>query len=297
MIESETGFEGARNSVESIHERVDALLDMNRPEEAEKLIRQELSEFPEDAYWLGTLARAQLAQNKFNDAQELLFSALSADPDFAWNYFLLSIVSRNLRNFGQELKTAQKAAELTPEEPLFLQRLAEAQLQKGEIKNARETLNQVTKLEPDSIEAFELFGDIEFQLENYAAAEKAYRQALKFDPEKISLLNDLARSLLGQKKKRGEAIDVLFNIVQLDPTDKAITDNLYIAIQEWVDANSFRGKGKKALKELPEPLQYFFNDYKKRSSIFKAWGTFTWTFAWIGTLAAATYLISLVGVR
>ncbi len=293
---SDTGLESGRTSqFEDVHfARINALFDVNRYQEAEKLIREQLSNEPEDAYWLFQLARAQIGQDNLTAAEETLFNSLSCDPEYAWSYYLLSTVSHQLHNFTQELKCAKKAAEMNPEEASFLQRLAEAHIQNGEVKSARLTLEQVVKLEPDSEESFRLLGDIEFELNNFPAAEEAYRQALKFNPEDISLLNDLARSLMSQKKKLRESIDVLYNIVQLDPTNRIISKNLYVAIREWIDKNSFKGKGKKALDELPENLQYFFKDYKERSSIFEAWGKFAWSFVWIGALIGVTYLFSLV---
>ena len=75
---------------------------------------------------------------------------------------------------------------------------------------------------------------------------------------------------------------------------KTISKNLHVVIREWISKNSFKGKSKKALEELPETLQYFYNDYKGRSSVFDAWGNYSWTLLWIGVLGMVTYLFSLV---
>jgi len=274
--------------------RVDALFDVNRYQEAEKLIREQLSIEPEDAYWLYYLARVQLVQDKPKDAENSLFNSLRCDPSYSWGYFLLSCVSHELRNFVQELKCAKKCVELDPEEPAFLQRLAEAHIQNGEVKHSRLVLQQLLKIDPDSETTFQMLGDIEFELGNFLAAEEAYRGALKFDPENIEILNDLARCLMSQKKKLREAIDVLYNLVQLVPANKTISKNLYLAIRDWVDKNSFKGKGKKSFVELPESLQYFYNDYKGRTSIFEAWGNFTWVFVWIAALAVMTFFFEQI---
>jgi len=274
--------------------RIDALFDIKRFQHAEELIRKQLSLEPEDAFWLYYLARAQFAQDNSQGAADSLVSSLHSDSDYSWSYYLLSFVNHNLLNFSQELECAKKCAELEPEETIFLQRLAEAQIQSGEIKNAKTTLQQVLKLEPDSEEAFQLLGDIEFELGNFLAAETAYRQALKFSPEDVQILNDLARSLISQKNKYREGIDVFYNIVQLDPLNEVITQNLHLAIREWLDNKSFKGKRKEALKSLPEPLQYFYKDYKSRASIFEAWGSIAWATFWIVVLAALTLVFSTI---
>ncbi|MDE1462193.1 tetratricopeptide repeat protein [Spartinivicinus poritis] len=274
--------------------RIDALFDIGKYDEAEKQIRQQLTQDPEDAYWLLNLGRVLMCQENYQAAEEALLKSLGFNPDFGGAYYLLSFTSHCLSKFTLELDYAKKAAEIDPEDPDFLQRLAKAHLQNGEIKQAHTILQQVIKLEPDSEEAFRLLGDIELEQEKYAAAEHAYREALKYDPEDISLLNGFARSLIAQKRKLRDAIDVLYNIVQLDPTNKVITQNLYFAIREWIDKNTIKGKRKSALTDLPEPLQLFYKDYKQRSSIFEAWGKYSWGLAWFGALALMTYLFSLI---
>ena len=274
--------------------RVEALFDVQRYAEAENLIRKQLAEFPEDAYWLYTLARAQLAQDKNEAADDSLVVCLRSDPQFSWGYFLLSIVSHRDHLFSRELECAKQAALLEPEEPAFLQRLAEAHLQNGEIKKAKLVLEQLIKLEPDTIESFRLLGDIELELFNFDKAEAAYRQALKFEPENLSLLNDLARSVLSQKGKTRESIEIFYNMIQLEPTDKTIAKNLYIAIKEWTDKGSVKGQTKKSLAELPEPLQHFYNDYKGRLSVFESMSKMGWIVIWLGAIGLATYLFSLM---
>ena len=280
----------------SIIDKIETLLNINRYEEAEAHCYQALAEEPEDVYIHCLLARTQLYLNKPKDSELTLKQAIQCDPDYPWTYYLLSKVNHELLKFTLELSYAEKAAQLDPEEVTFLIRLTEAQLQNGDIKQAKATIQQVIKLDPDSVVGLWLLGDVELQLANYSSSEKYYREALKFDPENIGLLSDLATSLSAQKNKLRESIDILFNIVQLDPTNKSISKNLYSVIQDWLDKNSFKGKGKQALSDLPEPLQYFYQDYKSRSSIFEAYGRFGWTFIWIGLFAAMFAVFSLLGV-
>ena len=75
---------------------------------------------------------------------------------------------------------------------------------------------------------------------------------------------------------------------------KTISKKLHVAIREWISKNSFKCKGKKALEELPETLQYFYNDYKGRSSVFDALGELRLDFALDRSLGGVTYLFSLV---
>jgi len=273
MVEGEDSNELLQFS-NSDSAKIEALFDVNRVLDAERQIREQLAFEPEDSYWLFMLSRAQIAQEQLIEAEDSLFSSLQSNPEYDWAYYLLSTVCHQLQKFVQELDYAKQAAKLDPEEPMFIKRLAEAHLQNGEIANARNTLAQLVKLEPDSIDTFSLLGDLEFELNNFPEAERAYRDALKFEPEDISLLNDLARSMMAQKGKLRESIDVFFNVIQLDPTNVLIAENLHVAIREWINN--------------------FYLDFKSRSNIFKSWGRFGWSIVWAIALIGATYLFSLL---
>ena len=282
----------SEQSATSVSSRLDALLDLKRYQEAEQLVRQQLATAPDDAWLLCQLARTQYAQEQYVEAETTLHAAISQAPDAAVNYYLLSLVSHQRRHFTQELDYARKAVELEPEQVDYLEGLVYAYLQNGQAQQAREVQQQVVKLAPDSESAFALLGRIEWDLNNYADAEAAYQKALAFNPEDISLLAGYAGSLSGQKKKLRQAIDVYYNIIQLDPTNADAAKALYQAIQAWVDNNSFKGQGGKALAELPESLQHFYRDYQKRSSIFVAWGRFTWIIVWLGAFIGLIALFS-----
>ena len=278
---------------QNIESRIEALLDLSRYEEAERLSREALASEPEDAYLLFLLARAQLEQSAYDACEETLHACLAADPEFAWAYYLLSLIHHYEKRFNSEIQCAEKAVSMQPHESSFIKRLAEAYLTSGEVKRAKEALQQLLKAEPDSKEAHQLMGDIEFRLTNYESAEESYRQALTFDPENIELLNDLARSLYGQKGKHQQALDMWFNMVQLDPTNEVLVENLIAVVKDWQDQRSTSGNGRNKLSDLPEALQYFYDDHQKRQSFVQKWGHIFWPVVWIAVLGAVSFLFSL----
>jgi len=293
MSEHDTELGLVQSSGQNIESRIEALLDISRNEEAEKLAREALASEPEDAYLLFLLARAQLDQSSYNECEETLYACLAADPEFSWAYYLLSVIHNHEKRFNAEIECAEKAASMQPHEPHFIKRLAEAYLTSGEVKRAKEVLQQLLETDPDSKEAHQLMGDIDFRLTNYAAAEIHYREALTFDPENIELLNDLARSLYGQKGKHQEALDMWFNMVQLDPTNEVLVGNLVSVIKDWKDQKSTSGNGKNKLSDLPQALQYFYDDHQKRQSFMQTWGYIVWPIVWVAALAVVSYLFSL----
>ncbi|TQV76448.1 tetratricopeptide repeat protein [Aliikangiella marina] len=293
MSEHEADLGLGQTLERNIESRIEALIDISRYEDAEKLSREALASEPEDAYLLFLLARAQFGQSAYDQCEATLHACLAADPEFSWAYYLLSLLHHIEKRFNSEIQCAEKAASMAPQEPTFIQRLAEAYLTSGEVKQAKAVLQQLLEIEPDSKAAHQLMGDIDFRLTNYAAAETHYRQALTFDPENIELLNDLARSLYGQKGKHQEALDMWFNMVQLDPTNPVLTDNLISSIKDWQGEKSASGKGKNQLSDLPQALQYFYEDHQKRQSFMQKWGYIVWPVIWIVVLAGVSFLFSL----
>ena len=272
--------------------RTYALFDIQRFADAEKIIRQELAAEPEDALWLYLLARAQLGQEQWEHAEQSLLQSLSIDPDEGWCYFLLSLIEHHFKNFSKELEYAQQACKIDAEEVSFLQRLAEAHLQNGEIQTARATLQQIIKINPNSQETFELLGQIAYQLDDIDEAEAAYRQALTFDPNDLGNLKNLAYTLMASDKNNREVIDLLFNILQMDPSNHTIADELHAVIRNWIGKNSLKGVNKQRLKELPDELQYFYQDYNEREASSTTWGFYTWILIWIAAIIGLSFIAS-----
>lgn len=274
--------------------RIEAYFDVGKYAEAEKRIRLCLAQEPDNAHHLANLGRALMCQDKFSDAEKALRNSLGVAPDFAWALFLLSMAYHELHNFEAELVFAKKAAANDPEDVDYLQRLADAHMQNGQTGQARTVLQQVVKLTPDAVDPYSLLGDLELHLENYAAAEKAYRNALKYEPESSMLLQNLAVSLLNQRKKRRDGIEVLYNVIQLDPGNSGAVENLFLGLKMWLDQHTLTARRKAEFDKLPAPLQHFYQDYKDRNSIFETWGTYTWVAVWVAVLGVVTFLIDLV---
>jgi len=278
-------------SKDNFYERAQAFMDVNRYEEAGQLLAQAIATEPDEPLYRFQLARVLLQMENYPKAYECCMSAIHLDPEFAGAYYLSSLTLHHLLNFDGELRMAEEAVRLDPENETFLVRLGEAQLQSGLIKKAGETADQVMYLDPGSVEAHKLIGDISLKLDNDKKAEKHYREALRHEPDDIALLNDLARAQVGQKKWR-EAIDTLHHVLCLDPSEKILQDNLYLIIHEWLNQQAVKKRRKTALEELPAPVRLFYLDSKKRRSFFTSTSRLTIIAFWLLVLTLLSLLFS-----
>ncbi len=243
--------------------QIEHLLTIGRYDDAYPLIGELLSSEPENGYLYFQLTRVYLGQGDYKKAEETCHTGIHCEPEEAFGYYLLSFISRYLKKFDKELQAAESAIQIESEHPDYIQRYAEACLSSGMVKKAQSACQQLLAIHPDSESAYELMGDIYFYQDKFTQAEESYRQALTFSPDSLVLQNDLARSLIGQKKWR-EAAEVLHNSVKLDPSNESIQDNLLMCIQEMIGTLSGQGINTKKLQEIPQDLQMFYQEKMKQ---------------------------------
>ena len=269
--------------------QVESLLEVKRFDDAIKEALKGLASFPDSFYLHSLLLRAHLDNSHFQEAGRVAEALIRQAPDQAYAYFLGSIAMHHCKRFTSELQMAETSCSLEPENPTYLYRLAEAQLQNGLIKKARATCEQVVKLQPDDAESHELTGRIDLELDQYPSAERHFRAALAIEPDDIGTLNNLAIALSAQKKYR-DAIDILFTALKNQPDNTNLQHNCFEFIKIYLDNNTLSGKRDNALNQLPTPIKMFYLDYKKRVHPLRKYSHYTMYLFW------ALFLLVLAGV-
>jgi len=262
--------------------RAEHLLNLNRYEDAIPIIGAELAKDPQNYMVHYQMTRAFLGLGDLVGATHHSEIMISEHPDLALGYYIKSYIEHEKHNFVEELKMAEQAANIEPEDTDILRRLVQAQMQNGLLKRARETVEQLVLLAPDDMETQELMGDICLELKDYFQAKKHYEAALEFNPEDAGLLNDLARCFIGLKQRK-DAIDAMHNALRMTPDSDILRSNLFRTIQSFLDREKLKGKA--AFRSLPDELQFFYSDFKGRTNVFQRHGAVFWGVMWILLLA------------
>lgn len=265
-------------------QRVETLLELGRFEQAVTECTKALGQHPESIELLSQLVRGHLGNTHFHEAEKACQRLVRAQPEYAFAHYLHSLTLHNLKHFDGELASAKEAARLEPQEPHYLYRLAESQMQSGLLKEARATANQALKLAPNDFGTLHLLGNLELELDQYSEAEQYFLAALRLQPDDAASLNQLAITLRCQKREK-EAIDMLFLALKQHSADDTLQYNLFEYIKYYLDRKTVRGGRKKALRELPVPVQMFFQDYQKRTSIFNRYSNMIMVGFWIVIIA------------
>jgi len=124
--------------------------------DARARIERQLENAPEDAHWLELEARADIQEEKFDPAIEILDRLLATEPvtaavlmDDASAYFERGSSTGSENDRATALENLRHADELAPDDPLVLFNEAVVMEDRGQAMNAVETWNRYLKFEQD----------------------------------------------------------------------------------------------------------------------------------------------------
>jgi len=166
---------------------------------AAELAMAHLRRFPNDAPVRVILARAEFAQNKFDQALEDLRKALTVDPTNIDALFYLSLLAK----------------------------------ERSQSENER-----LYSLAPNSDRVYQLLGETALAAENQIEAEEEFQKALKINPRSIEVLTELAQ-LKRTQQKFDEAINYYTQAEQSSPSTFEIAYGLgasYASKREYPQA-------------------------------------------------------------
>jgi tetratricopeptide (TPR) repeat protein len=189
--------------------------------DARARIERQLESAPQDPHWLQLEARADLLEEKFDPAIDILDRLLAAGPvtsdllmDDAAAYYQRGAATGNENDRATALDSLRRADELAPGDPLVLFNEAIVMEDRGQVMNAVETWNRYLRFERDPrwlAEGRRRLYDLEQRLnqlkthrsrmEQYLATPQAMR-ALAADPGALAAIDEELSSTLLPKLLR-----------------------------------------------------------------------------------------------
>jgi tetratricopeptide (TPR) repeat protein len=254
-------------------EEARTLYALKRYPEALTACHRAIANDPEEPSNYATLTQIHLQLKQPQEALEAGRKVVTLAPEWPFGYYLMSFCLHGCLDFDGELRAAEHAASLDPEDPIILDRLARAQLQSGLLKRAKTTATQLTRVSPEDADTFSLLSDICFQLNDFTNAENHLLAALQLAPEDHVLHNDLGRIHLARKAWR-QAIDAFYNAAKLNPVEQSYQQNLNYAISSWLGKQAMRGKKSRSLETLPPAIRAFYQHKLDSRTAFERLGLF-----------------------
>lgn len=179
------------------------------------------------------IAEAQrlFTQRRFADAELLLRQLLSESPDNPELLHHIGLICHLQRKFAEAEKLIRQAISRSPSSANYHVTLGEALREQGRLPQAIDSFHRAIELQPDRAIAHYNMGVAYRQMRCLGKAIDAYRVAVQFDPSSARAFNNLGTALRAQGRI-DEAIAALRRSLSLSPTPASHSNLLYAM---WFD--------------------------------------------------------------
>ena len=222
------------------------------PERAAELAEKHLRKYPKDAPVRVILARAELAQGKFQKAYQELEKALATDPRNIDALYYLAIVSRVLSH--QEY---QRLYAMAPDSTRVHLLMAEAALAEEKFTEAEAEYLAALKSNPGSVEVLTALGELKRSQSKFDEAIAYYTQAERVGPLNYDIAYGLG-ACYTYKQEHLRAIEYLRKAVALAPDSAAGRFALGNALFQGGQTEAAIPELKAAIKREPQLKQSYF---------------------------------------
>nr|WP_305891482.1 FecR domain-containing protein [Methylomonas sp. SURF-1] len=255
-----------RQSLQYLKVRGAMRLSVGQTDAALQDIRALLAANPHDADALALHSILALSQNRKAEAEALAAEAVAADGGSAAAHSALSYARQGRFDLEQALASAERAAELAPQDALVWARLAELQLALGRRQASRDSADKAFQLNPDlertqTVAGFSQLFDTEID-----QARRSFETAIRLDSS-----SPLARLGLGLAKIRGGDLEQgrqeLEIAAVLDPENSLIRSYLGKAYYEERRDRLAADQLELAKERDPnDPTPYFYDAIRKQTT-------------------------------
>ncbi|GAA2702699.1 tetratricopeptide repeat protein [Micromonospora olivasterospora] len=197
-------------------QRAQLLADLGRYDEAAGEVGFALALEPANPTALTTLARVHLAAGRPDEARAAAEAALTVAPDTAGPLVVRGLALADLGEYAESARTAERLLATGPDDP-YAQRSAAAILSGA--RNGQPALNAAwrgVELAPEEPQAHLVLGLVAARLRLYDLAERAYREALRLDPELTGAADEPGVVRL-ERRRYAEALAELSETVPVVP--------------------------------------------------------------------------------
>ncbi|MCW3110086.1 MAG: Tetratricopeptide 2 repeat-containing protein [Segetibacter sp.] len=201
---------------DNLIQRAQILIQQNRYEEAGNLLKDILSQDPNNVFVLAMLSQVKLQQDHVKEAEELINSAIGLSPDTAYLHYIKASVA----------------------------------IQNNKYDEAEKYLQQSVAIDPEEGDYFALWASVKLTRKQYAKALELADEALERDPENILGLNIRSTALLKLNRKE-DSFSTIEGALAQDPNNAYTHSNYGWGLLEKGDHKKALEHFREALKNNP----------------------------------------------
>jgi tetratricopeptide (TPR) repeat protein len=170
------------------YNKVDALVELERLDEAVAVLRDYIALQPEDPEAYCRLGECYEQESRFAEAKQCYEQAAGIDSKYAGAYYGLASIADERGDVEKAYAYLQRSVELEPENPEFWFALSQAQATRKEIPEAVSSLERTVQLDKYDYEAWMKLAEYTFMLydvpETIAVLEQAF--TVNFDVAEVA---------------------------------------------------------------------------------------------------------------
>ncbi|MCW3081555.1 tetratricopeptide repeat protein [Segetibacter sp.] len=136
---------------DNLIQRAQILIQQNRYEEAGHLLRNILSQDPNNIFVLAMLSQVKLQQDDTKEAEELIDSAIGLSPDTAYLFYIKASIAIRKNKYDEAEKNLQTAVAIDPDEADFFALWASVKLTRKQYEKALELADEALQRDPENI--------------------------------------------------------------------------------------------------------------------------------------------------
>lgn len=163
-------------------DRAHTLLNLGRPEEAERMVRDVLASTPDDVHAVGVLALCLQRLERFAELVPVGEQLIALDPDSFVGYSMLSIGLSNGQRYDEAVQPARAAVRLCPHDASIQAGLAEVLAVTGHGEEAVRAVAEAVRLAPDDPGVKEIWGFVLARTDRWDEAVAPLAAAVGEDP-------------------------------------------------------------------------------------------------------------------
>jgi tetratricopeptide (TPR) repeat protein len=220
-------------SPDAVLDQVQALIDVDRPADARRLLGPALTRWSGDArLWMADATAARLL-GQLGDARRSAEHGVAIGPSWSPVIAELALILASGGLHDLAAGHARRAVELAPRDPWSLTVLAIVARSGGRIAESLAAAEQLVGLRPDSADAWEVAATSADAAGDRLEAERCLRRALAIEPERASALRRLADVVASRPKGHPEAIDLYARALVADPDDPRSAREARRLVSTW----------------------------------------------------------------
>ncbi len=210
--------------------KVDILIQQKKYGQAEKFLKDIISEEPDDVYALYLMAEVILQQNRFPEAENLIDRAIALSPDSPYLYYFKSRTALAREAYEDALKWVDEAIALDPSDADYLAWKGNLMLMGKRYQEAVDWADRALQSDPQNLSGLNVRSAALLKLNRKEESFATLDGALREDPENSYTHANYGWALL-EKGDREKSLDHFREALKNDPGNLSARSGMVQALK------------------------------------------------------------------